>query len=65
LPRDGQGKVLAYQPGPGINYDAAGDLGNARKTVAQLAKMELGLAFATVDVGGWDTHENQPGRFKN
>jgi uncharacterized protein (DUF1501 family) len=64
-PRDGQGKVIAYQPGPGINYDAAGDLGHALKTVAQLAKMELGLAFATVDVGGWDTHENQPGRFKN
>jgi uncharacterized protein (DUF1501 family) len=25
----------------------------------------LGLQAATVDLGGWDTHEYQPGRFKN
>jgi uncharacterized protein (DUF1501 family) len=33
--------------------------------VAQLAKMQIGLQVATADIGGWDTHENQPGRFRN
>jgi uncharacterized protein (DUF1501 family) len=65
LPRDAQNKPAAYQPVAGVNYDAGGDLGRALRTVAQLAKMEIGLCFATVDIGGWDTHENQPGRFKN
>ena len=64
LPRDGN-KPLPYQPSAGVNYDPGGDLGRALRTVAQLAKMDVGLAFATVDIGGWDTHENQPGRFKN
>jgi uncharacterized protein (DUF1501 family) len=27
--------------------------------------MDIGLQIATVDIGGWDTHENQPGRFRN
>lgn len=65
LPRDGQNKPLPYRPAAGINYDLGGDLGRALGTVAQLAKMDVGLAFATVDIGGWDTHENQPGRLKN
>jgi uncharacterized protein (DUF1501 family) len=26
--------------------------------------MEIGLETATVDIGGWDTHEYQSGRFK-
>jgi uncharacterized protein (DUF1501 family) len=65
LAHDAQNKPVAYQPTAGVNYDAGGDLGRALRTVAQLAKMEIGLAFATVDIGGWDTHENQPGRFKN
>jgi len=28
-------------------------------TVAQSIRFNLGLRFATVDLGGWDTHENQ------
>jgi uncharacterized protein (DUF1501 family) len=28
-------------------------------TVAQSIQFDLGLRFATVDLGGWDTHENQ------
>lgn len=35
------------------------------KTLAQLIKMDLGVRAATVDLGGWDTHEYQPGRFRN
>jgi uncharacterized protein (DUF1501 family) len=65
LARDAQNKPAAYQPVAGVNYDAGGDLGHALRTVAQLAKMDIGLAFATVDIGGWDTHEGQPGRFRN
>ena len=29
------------------------------QTIAQLVKMEQGLRIATVDFGGWDTHESQ------
>jgi uncharacterized protein (DUF1501 family) len=36
-----------------------GSFGDALKTVAQTAKMDIGLSIATVDFGGWDTHENQ------
>jgi uncharacterized protein (DUF1501 family) len=65
VPRDAAMKPRAYEPAPGVNYDPGGDLGRALRTVAQLAKMEIGLVLATVDIGGWDTHEGQPGRFKN
>jgi uncharacterized protein (DUF1501 family) len=63
--RDAQNHPLAYVPEHGASYDAAGDLGRALRTVAAIAKMEIGLVIATADVGGWDTHENQPGRFRN
>jgi uncharacterized protein (DUF1501 family) len=65
LPHDAQHKVVAYQAEPGVNYDLAGDLGRPLRTVAQLAKLAIGLEFAAVDIGGWDTHEYQPGRFRN
>jgi uncharacterized protein (DUF1501 family) len=65
LARDSHGKYIAYAPQPGVNYDAAYELGRPLKTLAQLIKMELGLQAATVDLGGWDTHEYQPGRFRN
>jgi uncharacterized protein (DUF1501 family) len=49
-----------YQPGGGANYDDnTGGLGGSLRTVAQLVKADLGLRAATVDFGGWDTHENQ------
>jgi uncharacterized protein (DUF1501 family) len=65
LPRDAQGRYVAYAGEPGVNYDAAYELGRPLKALAQLVKMDLGLQAATVDLGGWDTHEYQPGRFKN
>lgn len=65
LLRDTHGKVLAYGPETDANYDAASEFGRPLKTLAQLIKMDLGLEAATVDLGGWDTHEYQPGRFKN
>lgn len=65
VPRDAQNHPLPYGPEHNANYDPAGDLGRALKTAAQLAKMEIGLQIATVDIGGWDTHDGQPGRFRN
>jgi uncharacterized protein (DUF1501 family) len=65
LARDAHGKYIAYAPQPGVNYDTAYELGRPLKTLAQLIKMDLGLRAATVDLGGWDTHEYQPGRFRN
>jgi uncharacterized protein (DUF1501 family) len=32
------------------------------QAVAQLVRMDVGLRVACVDLGGWDTHEGQPGR---
>jgi uncharacterized protein (DUF1501 family) len=64
LPRDAQGKILPYEPAPGSVYQAAGDFARPLRVVAQLAKLDLGLSVATVDIGGWDTHEHQAGRFK-
>ncbi|MBV8534807.1 MAG: DUF1501 domain-containing protein, partial [Alphaproteobacteria bacterium] len=63
--RDAQTHPVAYVAEHSANYDPAGDLGRPLKTVAQLAKMDIGLQVATVDIGGWDTHEAQAGRFRN
>jgi uncharacterized protein (DUF1501 family) len=64
LARDAGNKILPYRP-PGAGYESAGGFGLALRTAAQLVKMEIGLAAISVDIGGWDTHENQPGRFNN
>lgn len=50
--------VGSYTPRAGVSYPS-GSFGNALKTVAQVVKMEQGLRVATVDFGGWDTHESQ------
>jgi uncharacterized protein (DUF1501 family) len=47
-----------YQPGGGANYPPQ-LFGQHLKLVAQLIKADAGLRVATVDLGGWDTHENQ------
>jgi uncharacterized protein (DUF1501 family) len=65
LPRDPKGQVQAYKPEDAAHYDPAQDFARPLKTVAQLIKLEIGLQAATVDIGGWDTHEYQPGRFKS
>ncbi len=36
-----------------------GSFGDQLKMLAQLIKMEIGVRVATVDIGGWDTHESQ------
>ena len=45
-----------YQPSNGASY-GDNELGNQLKTVARMIKLNAGLRVATVDYGGWDTHE--------
>lgn len=48
----------AYTPGNGAVYPSGG-FGRSLQTVAQVIRMQLGLRVATIDLGGWDTHESQ------
>ncbi len=50
-----------YEPSNEAEYPR-GSFGDRMRTIAQLVKLQLGLTVATVDVGGWDTHENQGNR---
>lgn len=53
---NGQG----YQPANGAQYPDDGEgFGLALRQVAQLIKADVGLEVACIDLGGWDTHENQ------
>ncbi len=57
------GTVPTYAPEGGAVYAQAetqsGTLGSALITIARIIKMEVGLQVATLDIGGWDTHNNQ------
>ncbi len=48
----------SYTPENGADYPND-SLGRNLQTVAQMIKMQLGMRVATVDYGGWDTHEYQ------
>jgi uncharacterized protein (DUF1501 family) len=48
-----------YVPAPGVNYPPYNSFSESLKTIAHMIKLEVGLRAATVDLGGWDTHENQ------
>ncbi|MCB8983606.1 MAG: DUF1501 domain-containing protein [Ardenticatenaceae bacterium] len=47
-----------YQPAGGASYPE-GEFGLGLQQVAQLIKAGVGLEVACIDLGGWDTHENQ------
>lgn len=47
-----------YTPAPGVTYPN-NSFGNHLQVVAQLAKLDLGLRVAAIDLGGWDTHNGQ------
>lgn len=51
-----------YRPLHGVSYPNRG-IGKTLESLAQLIKMEVGLKFATVDYGGWDTHVQQNPHF--
>lgn len=57
LPRDTDGRYQ-YAPANGATYPDSSFSRNMQ-TIAQMIKLDLGLRVATVDLGGWDTHENQ------
>jgi uncharacterized protein (DUF1501 family) len=63
LPKKSNGDVAAYVPAKGVDYPD-NDLSGALKTIARLAKMEVGLQAAALDYGDWDTHTGQEGRMK-
>lgn len=48
----------SYEPANGADYPS-GSFGSHLKVVAQMTKLGLGLRIATIDLGGWDTHEGQ------
>ena len=47
-----------YEPANGAVYPG-GSFGNHLQTVARMIKTDIGLRVATVDFGGWDTHNGQ------
>ncbi len=57
---DRDGEVLAYAPS--VDYPES-DLAGSFKTIARAIKLDLGMRVATLDFGGWDTHEDQAGSF--
>jgi uncharacterized protein (DUF1501 family) len=63
LKRDKDGNLLPYQPENGAQYPGNASLASSLQTVARLAKMDVGLQCAAIDVDGWDTHQNQSGTF--
>ncbi len=51
-----------YTPSYEAEYPGS-DFGRGLRQIAQLIKAEVGLEVACVDIGGWDTHDNQNGQF--
>jgi uncharacterized protein (DUF1501 family) len=53
----------SYAPEPGVEYPSewyVNSFSDSLKLVAQMIKADLNVQVATVDYGGWDTHEGQP-----
>lgn len=47
-----------YTPSNGAVYPS-NSFGEQMSLIARLAKLDLGLRAATIDLGGWDTHDGQ------
>ncbi len=52
-----------YEPASGVEYPAT-TFAESLGSLAQLIKSDVGLHAATIDIGGWDTHNAQNGRFE-
>jgi uncharacterized protein (DUF1501 family) len=61
--RDQQRRAKAQNPVGDSVYDSAGPFGQTLLTLAHLAKLDLGIVVASLELGGWDTHDNQSERF--
>ena len=59
--REPDGKVTPYKPTGNVTYEET-EIGRGLMTVARVIRMDLGIRAFAVDMGGWDTHENQPPR---
>ncbi len=64
IPKDASGKVIPYAPENNTKYPES-PFGRSLQTLAQVIKMDMGLQIASVDYGGWDTHEHQTNVFSN
>ncbi len=62
IPRRSNGEAIPYRPEGNGTY-MEDDFGKSLKNIAQLVKLDIGMHVATVDYGGWDTHEYQAYRF--
>jgi uncharacterized protein (DUF1501 family) len=54
----------SYVPANGASYPK-GRFGDAMQQIARLIKADVGMEVAFTDVGGWDTHVNEPGQLAN
>jgi uncharacterized protein (DUF1501 family) len=59
--REPDGKMMPYKPTGNAAYEET-EIGRGLMTVARVIRMDLGIRAFAVDMGGWDTHENQPPR---
>jgi uncharacterized protein (DUF1501 family) len=50
-----------FQPDNGARYPG-GQFGQGLLQMSQLIKADIGLEVGFLDIGGWDTHANQPGQ---
>jgi len=50
-----------FQPENGARYPG-GQFGQSLLQISQLIKADIGLEVGFLDIGGWDTHANQPGQ---
>jgi uncharacterized protein (DUF1501 family) len=50
-----------FQPENGARYPG-GEFGQSLLQIAQMIKADIGLEVGFLDIGGWDTHANQPGQ---
>ena len=55
------GKVAPYEPGGGASYED-NEIGRSLQSIARVIRLDLGIRAFAADLGGWDTHENQPPR---
>ena len=62
--RQPDGKVAPYQPAGGATYGDT-EIGRGLEAIARVIRMDAGIRAFAVDMGGWDTHENQPPRLAN
>ena len=55
---------MPYQPAGGATYGDT-EIGRGLEAVTRVIRMDVGIRAFAVDMGGWDTHENQPPRLAN